>query len=155
MLFDALLAALHTTSVIATIALLAIEAVFASPRHIAAAAPHLRRIDLFYFAAALAALASGLMRAFLGAKGASFYADNPWFWAKLTVFGVIGALSIKPTLHFARWAKRIAVDPAFVPPPAELAQVRRWIGAEFVFVAILPVLAALMARAVALQARTQ
>ena len=37
-------------------------------------------------------------------ESASFYLGNPFFWAKMSAFGVIGLLSIAGTIRYQRWA---------------------------------------------------
>ena len=54
-------------------------------------------IDAVFFASALAALATGLLRLFFYAKGVGFYTGNPTFWVKMALYVGIAAISIKPT----------------------------------------------------------
>ena len=70
----------------------------------------LARVDLWYVGAAAAALATGLCRAFAGAKGWAFYSGDWVFWAKVASFAAVGGLSIPPTLAFRRWRLRAASD---------------------------------------------
>lgn len=146
MTLDALLAWLHFIAIFATVALLALEVMLTRTVHLPRTLPVLTRIDLAYFAAAMATLGSGLLRLFFGAKGSAFYLGNPVFWGKMGLFLLIGVLSIPPTLQFARWARALRQDANFLPPPAAIATARRWLLIEMLLLAMLPGLAALMAR---------
>lgn len=88
----------------------------------------------------------GLCRVFWGEKGWAFYQSNPFFWAKMTTFVLIGLLSITPTLMFVRWHKQYVANAAFTPPVNELEKSKRFILVELVLVGFLFVFAAAMAR---------
>ena len=100
------------------------------------------------FFAAIAVLATGMLRLFLGAKGAAFYAGNPVFFAKIALFFVIGGLSVPPTIKLLRWQKRLAADTAFVVPADEQQGLRRYLMVEIHLAALLPLLAVLMSRGI-------
>jgi len=100
-------------------------------------------IDAVFFAAALAALATGLLRLFFYAKGVVFYTGNPAFWAKMALYVIIAGISIKPTRTFLRW-KRTGSAPA----AAEIAAARRMIHIELGLLALMPLMAVLMARGI-------
>src|SRR4051812_42448798 len=53
--------------------------------------------DLGFGLAAGAVLATGVLRLVFGAKPWAFYAHNPVFHTKLTLFVVVGVISIWPT----------------------------------------------------------
>ncbi len=90
------------------------------------------------------------MSAFRGAgftaKGWAYYSVNPFFWAKIAAFLVVGVLSVWPTIAFIRWRDALKIDPAFSPEDAAVAAVRRVLYAEACVFALIPVLAAVMAR---------
>ncbi len=106
----------------------------------------LLRIDMFYAIGAVGVILAGVARVFLGAKGASFYGAEPFFWAKMATFGVIGLISIGPTRAFMRWTKAARDNPAFAVDDAEISKVRRFVMAEVHLLALVIVFAALMAR---------
>jgi putative membrane protein len=87
-------------------------------------------------------------RVFLGDKGPAYYATNSLFWAKMAVFALVGAISIMPTLKFLRWRREGRADPHFRPDVRALVSVRRALFAEAGLVALLPILAAGMARGI-------
>src|SRR5262245_18362247 len=104
-------------------------------------------IDAVFFASALAALATGLLRLFFYAKGVGSSAGNPTFWVKMALYVSIAAISIKPTRTFLRW-KRAAVDRGAAPPGAEIAAARRVIHLELGLLALIPLIAVLIARGI-------
>jgi putative membrane protein len=61
-------------------------------------------------------------------------------------FAAVGLLSIPPTLRFARWSRAARSDPSFAPPPADTRAALFYIRAESVFVVLILVFAATMAR---------
>lgn len=103
-------------------------------------------IDLVYGIAAILVLATGLLRWFVYGKGSDFYLSNPLFHVKLTLFVVIGVLSIFPTLKFLRWKKqfRRGEDPD-ISGKAVKRQLM-FIRFELLIVAIIPLLAVMIAR---------
>jgi putative membrane protein len=106
----------------------------------------LLRIDLFYGLSAVGLLLAGAARVMWGAKGWAFYLAQPFFWAKLALFALIGVVSIWPTLAFFRWAKAYKRAADFTAPAAELKRVRRLVMAELHLLALVVLSAALMAR---------
>lgn len=150
MFLDATFAALHYLSIILLVVFLSAEAVLCKPEYINAVT--IRRLgiyDLLYFAFAMAALATGLARVFWGVKGAAFYADSIFFWAKLAAFALIGLMSLPPTLAFIRWRKRLKQDANALPSHDEIRGARRWVLREAHVLVLLPIFAVLMARKIA------
>lgn len=112
------------------------------------AARLLLRIDLFYAIAAVGVVAAGVARAYLGVKGADYYIAQPFFWAKMVTFAVIGLISIGPTRAFLRWVKASKTDAAFVVAEADAKRIRRFVMIEVHLLALVPLFAALMARGI-------
>jgi putative membrane protein len=108
----------------------------------------LLRIDLFYGVSAVLLIIVGVSRVIWGAKGWAYYQVQPFFWAKMATFALIGLLSIAPTRAFMRWVKQAGSDPSFVVPEAEAKRIRRLAVVETHLVALLVLFAALMARAI-------
>lgn len=108
----------------------------------------LLRIDLFYGVSAVLLILAGISRVIWGAKGWSYYQDQPFFWAKMATFALIGTLSIAPTRTFIRWTKQANANAALVVPEAEVKRVRRLVVIETHLVALLVLFAALMARGI-------
>lgn len=147
MLFDALLAYAHFVSIFLTGLFLVLEWIRCREPVALPRARLLQRMDGAYAAAALAVLATGLLRAFYGSKGAAFYFGNPVFHAKLGVYLLVAALSVPVTLAFRRWARALRHDETSVPA-REIRRVRGYLLAELVLLALLPALAVMMARGI-------
>ena len=146
-MMDALLAYVHYLAIIGTAAFLTVELVLC--RH-GLSADHVRllpRIDVAFFSSALVALASGLIRLFLYAKGYGFYLPNPIFWVKMALYLTIALISIAPTMRFIRWSKALAAA-STMPAEAEVLATRRLIHLELMLLALMPLAAALMARGI-------
>jgi putative membrane protein len=108
----------------------------------------LLRIDLFYGVSAVGVILAGVARVFWGAKGADFYSGQPLFWAKMATFAVVGLISIAPTRAFFRWVRAASQDAAHVVSEAEARRTRRLVLIELHVLALVPLFAALMARAI-------
>jgi len=146
-MMEPLMAYLHYLSIIFVGGFLIAELVVCRVGMTSAQAQRIAVIDAVFFASALAALATGLLRLFFYAKGVGFYTGNPTFWVKMALYVSIAAISIKPTRTFLRW-KRAAVDRGAAPPGAEIAAARRVIHIELGLLALMPLMAVLMARGI-------
>ena len=144
---EPLIAYLHYLSIILLAGFLVGELVMCRAGMTTEQARRLAGIDAVFFASALAALATGLLRLFFYAKGVSFYAGNPTFWVKIALYVIIAAISIKPTRTFLRW-KRAAAERGTAPAGDEIATARRLIHIELGLLALMPLMAVLMARGI-------
>lgn len=149
---DALLAYAHFISIFATFGMLCAELVLCRGPLVAAQVQRLARIDIAYFACAMAVLASGALRLFFGAKGSSFYLHNPVFHAKLGLFILVGLISVPPTRRFIAWRRRLRVDAQATVTIAEAKSAARFVHLELALLAAIPLLAVLMARGVGIKA---
>jgi len=142
---DALLAVAHHLVVFALVAVLVAELVLADgppePRRL----QQLAGLDRLYGTLAMLALLAGGLRVVYGAKGWSFYAGSPFFWTKLVLFGVVGLLSILPTVRLIRWRRAGAL-----PDAQAWRNTLGWMRAQLAVLALIPVAAVLMARGVGL-----
>ncbi|HEX8806725.1 MAG TPA: DUF2214 family protein [Candidatus Aquilonibacter sp.] len=141
MLLDALLAWLHFLCIFTLVGALVAELVLYRREMDATRLAQLRRVDMIFGIAAGLVVASGVLRVIFGLKGAGFYLDNPFFWAKMGLFVVVALLSIAPTLHYLRLASEGGVT---VPEDAYL-RTRTFLGLEAALVACIPLLATLLA----------
>lgn len=146
MLLDLILAATHHVLVFSLAAIIAMELVLLRPGIDAAQLRQIARIDLFYGVAAGLIVLVGFARVFFGPKGPEFYLQNWVFWVKIGTFAVVGLLSVSPTFTLLSWRKAAKADPAFIPPAADVASVRRLVKAEAHLFILIPVFAAAMAR---------
>jgi putative membrane protein len=147
MFLDALLAYAHFAAIFATGFFLFLEWIRCREPVEPRRARVLLRVDIAYFVSALAALATGLLRAFFGVKEPAFYFSNPVFHAKLGVFVLVAALSVPVTLAYRRWDKTLRSGDGVVPA-GEVRRVRAFLWIEVALLAVLPALAVLMARGV-------
>lgn len=111
----------------------------------------LSRIDIFYGGSSVVLLLAGFGRVFYNnVKHSSYYWEEPFFWAKLGTFVLVGLLSIPPTMRFLAWRRALKSDASFTPPPAQVKSVRRYVMFEAHLLALIVLFAVLMARAVPL-----
>jgi putative membrane protein len=143
---DALLAYLHYTAIFLLFAFLTVQLILVRGPLDERVVRLLGRMDIWYFSSAIAALATGFLRATLGAKGADFY-FNAWpIYAKLALFIAVGVISVKPTLTFIHWRRAFEKDPAWRVPAGEQARIRRLMMVEVHLAALIPVFAVIMSR---------
>jgi putative membrane protein len=146
MWIDALLAYLHYTAIILLFAFLTVQLILVRGPLDERVVRLLGRMDICYFSAAAAALATGLLRATLGAKGADFY-FNAWpIYAKIALFIAVGVISVKPTLTYIHWRRALDKDRSWQVPAGEQAAIRRRIMIEIHVAALIPVFAVIMSR---------
>lgn len=146
---DLVLASAHHLIVFALAAVLAAELALMRPAAVSPGTVRLLgRFDAAYGLLSLSILAIGFLRVWYGAKGPDFYLQNSMFWAKIAAFGTVGLLSIRPTMRIAAWQKLLKADAAWMPAPDEVRNLRRFMLAELVVFALIPVFAAAMARGV-------
>ncbi len=143
-MLDLTLAVLHHILVFGLVAMLAIERTLLKAPMIEAR--RLAGLDGGYGLTAVLVLAVGVARVIWGGKGWAFYEANPFFWAKLAIFTVIGLISILPTIAFFKWARASKADVGWQPDAAAVANARRWVGIEMLLIFPLVACAAAMAR---------
>ena len=140
-----LFAIAHHLLVFSLVAVLAAEAGLVRRGMTAADVGRVGRIDAAYGLVAALILVVGFSRAVWGAKGWEYYAENPWFHAKMAAFLAVGLLSVPPTVRFFRWRRAQKSGAMDAPADAEVARVRRWFYLQAVFLALVPAFAAGMA----------
>ena len=139
---------LHYLSMLFIGAFLTVELILCRPGVSAAHVRLLPRLDIGYFSAALVALATGLLRVFVYAKGWPFYASNPIFWVKMALYLAVALVSIAPTIAFIRWSRVLGAGAAPLPAPGDIARIRRLVHLELGLLALIPLMAVLMARGI-------
>ena len=140
-MLDLVLAVGHHLTIFALFGVLVAELVLVRNGMDDGAIKRVANIDLWYGILAGVIVAFGFSRAVFAAKGWDYYQHNAVFWAKIGVFVVIGLLSVPPTIAYIRWRK-----PDASPSDADIASVRRFLWLEVALFALLPILAAAMAR---------
>ena len=146
---DAVLAYLHFTAVFVLFAFLSIEIVLLKGELTAAVIRQLGRMDLWYFGAAIAVLATGFSRLVFGAKGPDFYLGAWPIYVKIALFVVVAAMSVVPTLRFIRWRRMLDHDAGWRVPADEQRGMRRMVLLEVHIAALIPVVAVIMSRGLA------
>jgi putative membrane protein len=142
---DLILAIAHHAIVFIIVALFGAELFIVRHDMGRSAVLRVSRIDMAFGALAGAILVVGFLRVFLGLQPESFYLRNPFFWAKIAAFVVVGLISIVPTRRFIAWARAAQSDTGFVPAAAEVATIRRLLWLEACIFLLVPAFAAVMA----------
>jgi putative membrane protein len=143
---DLLLAIAHHLLIFALAGVIAYEFAVVRPGMTAPDIQRVGRVDLWYGILAGLILIVGFTRANVAAKGWEYYAHNHFFWAKIATFIIVGLLSVRPTMAFIAWRKALKADPGALPAPEAILLMRRFIWAQVVVFALIPVFAAAMAR---------
>jgi putative membrane protein len=146
MWLDATLAYLHYIAIFLLFAFLTVQAVLVRGRLDERTVRLLGRMDIWYFGSAIAVLATGFLRATLGAKGADFYFSAWPIYVKIGLFVAVGVISVIPTLTFIRWRRYFDKDSAWTVPADEQKRTRRLVMIEVHLAALIPVFAVIMAR---------
>lgn len=106
----------------------------------------LAHIDRMYGLVALAIIVVGVCRVIFGLKGWEYYVASHAFWGKMVAFALVGILSIKPTMRILQWARAGKATDGYLVPDTEIAAMRRFLVAELIVFAFIPIFAAMMAR---------
>ena len=106
--------------------------------------------DVVYGLAGVAILVTGILRVKYFGQGGDFYTGNPVFWVKVSLYILVGLLSLYPTTTYILWA--IPLSKNKLPEISEnlVKRFRLIITTELVGFATIPFFATLMARGVGL-----
>lgn len=137
---------LHFIAIMALMGSLITEHLLLKPGITGAQIKSLAGIDLVYGLSALVVLGTGLLRWFVYGKGSEFYLSNPIFHVKLTLFMIMGIVSIFPTLKFLKWKKQVKAGSDPTIDEKSIKRTLMFIRIELLIVAILPLLAVMVAR---------
>lgn len=148
MALAALFAFLHHLSAFLLFAALMLELVLLRGALTVESARKVLLADMVYGISAGVLLVVGLGRVFHFEKGASYYFHNWAFHTKLTLFVLVGLLSIIPTRELLRW--RPALKAGQVPTVAseKIKRMRTVIHVELTAVVLILLMAALMAKGI-------
>jgi len=146
MTLEAILAYLHLLAILTMVVFIASEAALCRVEWMnKAVVERLARVDMVYGIAAVLVLATGLARTWWGVKGTAWYWTNPLLHVKVTLFVVIGIISIFPTLTYARWRKAVRAGGP-LPAEAEVRKTRRLVMVQAHLIAVIPLFAVFLAR---------
>jgi len=146
MTLEAVLAYLHLLAILTMVVFISSEAALCRVQWLnAAVVERLARVDTVYGIAALMVLATGVARTVLGIKGTAWYWTNPLLHVKLTLFIVVGVISIFPTLTYVRWRKALRAT-GTLPGEAEISKTRKLVMVQAHLIAVIPLVAVFLAR---------
>lgn len=150
MTISALFAFLHFVAVFGIVATVFLEWQTMSRTPTLADAKRLQLCDRWYGIFAMLVLVVGFLRVFYFEKGLTFYARNPFFHAKLTLFVLVGLISIYPTVRFLKWRSQTSQGQAPVVSEREHANIMRALRIEVVLLLGVALCASFMARGIAI-----
>jgi putative membrane protein len=143
---EALLSYAHLLAILTLVVFVASEAALCRPEWMnAAVVERLVKVDRIYGIAALAVLATGFARIYLGDKGPGWYWSNWLLHAKIGAFVLVALISIAPTLRFARWRKRLAAT-GELPSEQEVRAARKLVMLQAHIIPLIPLAAVFLAR---------
>ena len=141
-----LFAFLHHLSAFTLVSAIAIEFALIRSELSLASARRLLATDMVYGIAAGALLVVGLLRVFFFEKGAAYYFHSHAFLAKLSLFIIVGLLSIIPTMEFLSWRGAVRAGQVPVMEANRRKRVTAVIHAELAAIVVILLCAAIMAR---------
>jgi putative membrane protein len=141
-----LFAFLHHLCAFTLVSALAIEFTLIRQELTLASARRLLMTDMVYGIAAGALLVIGLSRVFFFEKGAEYYFHSHAFLAKLSLFVVVGLLSIIPTMEFLSWRGAVRASQVPAIDAKKMRRVTAVIHGELLAIVIILLCAAIMAR---------
>jgi putative membrane protein len=145
---SALFAFVHHAAAFALVSALVLELVLVREELTLGTARLLQKADAAFGIAAGVVLAVGLVRVVYFEKGAAYYFHNAPFISKLSLFLLVGLISIYPTVIFLSWSRSIKERKAPAATPAQLRSIRAIVHFELVGVLLILLCAALMARGI-------
>ena len=107
--------------------------------------------DIIYGIAGVALLVSGIYRVTKFGQGADFYTQNPIFWTKITIFALVGSLSLYPTITYILWAVPLVKGKLPKVTSNLVSRLKLILNIELVGFALMPFLATLMTRGIGLR----
>ena len=146
MTLEAILAYAHLLAILTLVVFIASEAALCRPEWMnAKVVERLAGVDRIYGIASGLVLVTGFVRTWLGMKGMGWYWSNPLLHTKLTLFIIVGLVSIKPTITFLRWKRELKATGA-LPAEAEVRKTRRLVMVQAHLIAVIPLFAVFLAR---------
>jgi putative membrane protein len=104
--------------------------------------------DMTFGVSAGVLLIIGLLRVSYFEKGASYYLHNVPFVAKMSLFVLVGLLSVYPTVEFLSWRKSVKQGQGPAVTDRKLCAIRSIIQWELIGVVLIVLCAALMAKGI-------
>lgn len=148
MLINSFMATLHHISAFTLTACLAYEFIAYRKDISIQEARRIQKVDIWFGISAGLLLMVGLLRVFFFEKGPNFYFYNPIFWIKMTLFLIVGLLSIYPTIRYIKWNAVLKENKSPEIPEDEFKHVRIILWLEVICVLLILFAAPAMARAI-------
>jgi putative membrane protein len=145
-----LFAFLHHTAAFVLFSALVVEFVTIKDAITARSAQRLLRADAVLGLAAMLVLGVGILRVVWFDKGLDYYLHSVPFLVKFTLFVLTALLSIYPTRRFMAWRTAVRQGQPPVVDAAVLRTIRQVIHVEMAAVGVILLMAAMMARGVAM-----
>ncbi|SFM82489.1 DUF2214 family protein [Variovorax sp. OV329] len=146
MTLEAILAYVHFLAILTMVVFISSEAALCRVEWLnKAVVERLARVDAIYGMAAILVLASGIARTIWGVKGSSWYWTNPLLHVKLTLFIIVGLISIFPTLTYIRWRRQVR-ESGTLPAEAEVRKTRKLVMIQAHILVVIPLFAVFLAR---------
>ena len=150
MVTSAFFAFLHFVAAFGVVATVFLEWQTMSPAPSHAEARRIQRCDRWYGMFAMLLVAVGLLRVYFFEKGKAFYFGNPIFNAKMTLFVLVGLVSIYPTVRFIKWRAQTRQGAAPLVSAKEYGRIMMSLRTELLLLLGTALCASLMARGVGL-----
>jgi putative membrane protein len=109
-------------------------------------ARRVQRSDRVYGIMAGLVLVFGFLRVFYFEKGADYYFNNTFFLIKLSVFVIVGLMTIYPTVTFLRWNREIKQGVAPTFSEADSAKLRQLLHYQLIGICVVLFCASMMAK---------
>ena len=106
--------------------------------------------DVIYGSAGLAILITGILRVKYYGQGGEFYIGNPIFWVKISLFIIVGLISLYPTITYILWAIPLSKNQLPVISENLVKRFKLIITTELFGFAVIPFFATLMSRGIGL-----
>jgi len=139
---------IHHLAAFVLVGALMVELVVLRNELTVASARSVLRMDTAYGIAALVLLVVGFTRVFHTEKGSAYYFDSGAFLLKLTLFIVVGLLSIYPTVKFLGWRKALREQRVPDFDAGTRRKVRLLIHVELTLIVVIMLMAVMMARGI-------
>lgn len=104
--------------------------------------------DTVYGIAGVGILATGVLRYLYFEKGTEYYNYQPMFWIKISLFILVGLLSLYPTFSFLTWINNLRAEKSPEVSPEKVKLLRTIIHVELVAFSTIPLMASMMARGI-------
>jgi len=143
-----LFAFLHHLSAFTLVAALAVEFALVRDDLTLGSARKVLIADAVYGASAAILIVVGFLRVFYFEKGATYYFHTWTFIAKLSLFLVVGLLSIVPTLSFLSWRKAVRAGQLPEVSVERQQRLRMIVHLELAGIVFILLFAALMAKGI-------